>query len=217
MSTSPTPMPPEPTRWSRAHRAAGLALALGALTASACGTISDAYGDGSRVEYVPWRGDGRGGHALALPDEDGLTPTPWMGEVTARCREIEPLMRVAAMEHQVDIGLIAGIIHVESHFRATARSRSGARGLMQVMPTVGKRMDCGDLSDPQRNIRCGVLILKRFLARYEQQVIFGLSAYNAGYKVPNDALAEGALPANYAYVEKVLASRVSYLRNGCGP
>jgi len=195
---------------------------LAALTCVAIGAgcaTADYYdeGGGSRVDYEPWSGTGRGGHTVHIPDDPGgLAPARWEGVVTERCREVEPLMRVAAMEHRVDIGLIAGIIHVESHFNATAKSRSGARGLMQVMPSVGRRLKCGNLTDPKRNIQCGVTILKRFLARYDDRVIFGLSAYNAGYKIPNDALEDGELPANYSYVEKVLASRVSYLRYGCG-
>ena len=213
MTPSPAPMhlSPRPVPCSRA----GALAALVALLASAgCGTI-DAY-DESRVEYVPWRGEGRGGHSIELPDDDGLAPERWGGRVSERCRDVEPLMRVAAMEHQVDVGLIAGIIHVESSFRRDARSRSGARGLMQVMPKIGKRLKCGDLTDPKRNIQCGLTILKRFMARYDDRVIFGLSAYNAGYKVPNEALEADELPSNYRYVEKVLAARVSYLRYGCG-
>lgn len=210
MQTPPSPRPRNP-----AGRHLVVAAAL-AVTATACGTTSDYY-DESNVEYVSWSGGGRRSDPVTLPDDAGsLNPERWAGIVATRCREIEPLMRVAAMEQRVDIGLIAGIIHVESHFRADARSKSGARGLMQVMPTVGKRLKCGDLTDPERNIRCGLTILKRFLARYDDRVIFGLSAYNAGYKVPNEALDDGELPSNYPYVEKVLASRVSYLRYGCG-
>jgi soluble lytic murein transglycosylase-like protein len=207
------PMPlPHPT--ARRARAPALAALVALLATAGCGTI-DAY-DESRVEYVPSRGARRGGHGMELPDDDGLTPERWDGRVSERCREVEPLMRVAAMEHQVDVGLIAGIIHVESSFRPDARSRSGARGLMQVMPKIGKRLKCGDLTDPKRNIQCGLTILKRFMARYDDRVIFGLSAYNAGYKVPNEALEADELPSNYRYVEKVLAARVSYLRYGCG-
>ncbi len=137
-------------------------------------------------------------------------------EYDRRCLEVEPVMRVAAMEHQVDIGLIAGIIHVESKFRADAVSRSGARGLMQVMPSVGRRLRCGDLFEPQSNIACGLTVLKRFMARYDEELVYGLSAYNAGYRIPNKAREAGELPDNISYIDKVLESRSSYLRHGCG-
>jgi len=187
-----------------------LAACFGSL--AACGTIYPE--DDSSVDYLP--SDRTNTDRGALPLGDGLAPTPFSPEVAERCLELEPLMRVAAMEHRVDVGLIAGIIHVESAFRTDAKSKVGARGLMQVMPAVGKRLKCGDLTDPARNIRCGVTILKRFLEHYDDEVILGLSAYNAGYKVPNDALEDNVLPTNYRYVERVLASRVAYLRHGCG-
>lgn len=196
-----------------------LPLLLG-LSLAACGATAT-NGGGSRVEYD--RPPVAGGLVAARPGGAFIGPTgtlydgrAWAGAVTERCLEVEPVMRVAAMEHQVDIGLIAGIIHVESKFRADAVSRSGARGLMQVMPSVGRRLRCGDLFEPQSNIACGLTVLKRFMARYDEELVYGLSAYNAGYRIPNKAREAGELPDNISYIDKVLESRSSYLRHGCG-
>jgi hypothetical protein len=211
-----------------------LALTIPALAAlAACGTARDARLE-SDVDYIAIDRDGRPRQAARVTTKpnvttgdrpsdrafyDRHTPAlagPWSGVVTERCRAIEPMMRVAAAEHGVDVGLIAGIVRTESTFDVTARSRRGATGLMQVMPSVGRRLRCGDLRDPERNLACGLTILKRFLARYDDQLIYGLSAYHAGYRVPNDAIENGTVPSNMRYIEKVLGYRATYLRHGCG-
>ncbi len=150
----------------------------------------------------------RGGHAQAMA---------WRGRVTERCRNLESSLQRAAAAHQVDVGLIAGIVRVESSFNPDAvNRRSGATGLMQVMPSVGERLRCGDITEVETNIKCGLTILKRFMKRYDNSLIYGLSAYNAGYRIPNRARKTGTLPSNFKYVEKVLSARTSYLRHGCG-
>lgn len=194
-------------------RAAALAALACIAVAGACGSTGHAHDD-SDVDSVYFEPGVAPAERLRGP-RGALSPGPWDPETRERCRDVESLMRVAAMEHRVDLGLIAGLIHVESAFRPTAKSRVGARGLMQIMPSTGKRLDCGDLEDPEVNIRCGVEVLKRFLDRYDDDLVYGLSAYNAGYKIPNAAREAGTLPSNYRYVEKVLAARVAYLRHGC--
>ena len=57
----------------------------------------------------------------------------WNNRLSARCQAVEGLIARAAQKHQMDPALIAGIIRVESSFVPSARSRVGARGLMQVL------------------------------------------------------------------------------------
>ncbi len=136
--------------------------------------------------------------------------------MVTRCRELEPLIQEAAVRHAVDVGLIAGLIRVESSFRPTVRSPSGAVGLMQVMPSNGDKLECGDLTEARANIDCGLRVLKRFLAYYDNDLIYALSGYNAGFRRPNEARDKGEMPSNHKYVEKVLSARATYLRRGCG-
>ena len=124
-------------------------------------------------------------------------------------------MREASKRHRVDLGLIAGIIRVESTYRPTVTSHAGAIGLMQVMPSNGRNLKCGDLKNPSKNVECGVQVLKGFLRKYDNDLVYALSGYNAGYRTPNKARREGTLPSNFRYVEKVLAARSAYLRKGC--
>jgi len=133
-----------------------------------------------------------------------------------RCEQYVPLLEAAAQENRLDRGLLVGIVQVESTFRPAAESRAGALGLMQVMPFNGRKLACGDLTDPELNIACGVRVLKGFLRYYGGDIVYALSGYNAGFAQPNKARREGRLPKNHAYVEKVLGARAAYLRHGCG-
>ena len=65
------------------------------------------------------------------------------------------VIRQTAQNHGVDALLVAAIIEVESSFDPCAISRSGAVGLMQVMPATAGNMSLEDLSDPVLNIDYG--------------------------------------------------------------
>jgi hypothetical protein len=80
--------------------------------------------------------------------------------------------------HGVDPGLVRAVIQVESSFAPNARSRKGARGLMQVMPATGRQYGAGNLYDPRTNLDTGIRHLKSLLQKYERSV--ALAAYNAG-------------------------------------
>lgn len=131
------------------------------------------------------------------------------------CKEAEALARSVSKEYGLDVGLIIGIMRTESAFIKNAISPKGAVGLMQVMPEVGNRSGCNDLFDPLENTKCGAKILSYFLGYYGNNLISALSAYNAGFMMPNNAKKEGRIPANFQYVEDVLRARMKWIRFGC--
>jgi len=141
----------------------------------------------------------------------------WPSSMEKRCLLLEPLIDEASERRDVDRGLVAGIIRTESSFRPWVVSHAGAIGLMQVMPRNGEKLECGPLRDPAANIECGITVLEGFLRAYKDDLTYTLSAYNAGWRIPNRAKKAGTLPSNFAYVEKVMAARAHYLRNGCAP
>jgi len=67
---------------------------------------------------------------------------------------------------------------IESGGNPQALSKSGAMGLMQVMPFHS----CASW-EPEANIACGVSILENYIARSNGNVREGLAAYNAGMTV----------------------------------
>lgn len=131
------------------------------------------------------------------------------------CRQAWDIATTVGTEAGIDPGILFGIMRVESTLAVNAMSCVGAVGLMQVMPGPADRLGCGDRLDPLDNARCGVQILSRFLKRYKNDLILGLSAYNAGFGMPNTAKKKNKIPANFSYPENVLRVRAKFLRWGC--
>jgi soluble lytic murein transglycosylase-like protein len=132
-----------------------------------------------------------------------------------RCSELMPLIARVSQETEVELAMLVGILRTESNFRNDVQSRVGARGLAQVMPSTARAKKCGDLTDPYQNVLCGARVLKAFVEYYRGDLILGLSGYNAGHAMPNQARRTREMPANTDYVEKVLWARARFLDRGC--
>lgn len=85
-------------------------------------------------------------------------------------------------------GLITAVMRQESNFHPGARSHAGAVGLMQVLPSVGRRLARGEgigsvstrrLYDPAVNIRLGTKFLAMNLDKYDGNIALAISSYNA--------------------------------------
>jgi soluble lytic murein transglycosylase len=125
--------------------------------------------------------------------------------------------------YDLDPALLAAVIYQESHFRADARSSSGAIGLMQLLPstaqgiadhTGGTRYKPSDLYDPEINIRYGAWYLSHLLKKYGSEKL-ALAAYNAGQQNVDDWLATGkgiVYPETRAYVKRVEELKNLYRR-----
>jgi len=132
------------------------------------------------------------------------------------CEKYSSIVRRVAGEHDLEPELVMALVKVESSFNPECKSRVGARGLMQVMPRTGKHMKCGtDLHDPETNVECGCRVLKRYLKLYDGNLIYALSAYNAGPGNANPSARGRYLPFNFKYVEKIFRWRNVFVRFGC--
>jgi soluble lytic murein transglycosylase len=128
-----------------------------------------------------------------------------------------------ARNYELDAALVAAVIYRESKFDVDARSRSGAIGLMQVLPdtargiainTGGSRFRVEDLYDPEINVRYGSFYLRRLLRKYGEERL-ALAAYNAGQANVDRWLSRGegiGFPETREYVDDVLATRDVYAR-----
>lgn len=99
-------------------------------------------------------------------------------------KHFEREVLAAAAQFSVDNNLIYAVMRAESNFRADACSRSGAVGLMQIMPSTAEFIctQAGtewDVHDPEENILLGVWYL-RYLEGKFQDLDTVLAAYNAG-------------------------------------
>jgi soluble lytic murein transglycosylase-like protein len=94
--------------------------------------------------------------------------------------EMHQMLAHAGAAHHIDEDLLASVVRAESGGQVKAVSRTGARGLMQLMPGTASAMGVDDAFQPQQNIAGGTAYLDALLTRYHDNVALALAAYNAG-------------------------------------
>ena len=94
--------------------------------------------------------------------------------------DIRGFLAHAGAVHDIDIDLLASVMHAESGGRATVLSRAGAVGLMPLMPATALALGVADPLRPEQNIAGGTAYLDALLTRYKNNLALALAAYNAG-------------------------------------
>lgn len=93
-------------------------------------------------------------------------------------RPFAELISTVAASHNVDKRLVHALIQQESNYQARARSKKGAKGLMQLMPATARQYGVRNSYDPKSNLEAGVRHLKDLMSRLDLPT--ALAAYNAG-------------------------------------
>ena len=94
--------------------------------------------------------------------------------------ELKGFIATAGAQRNIDVDLLASIIHNESGFHPKAVSSAGAQGLMQLMPGTARTLGVQDSFNPGQNINGGAAYLDQLLTRYHDDVTLAVAAYNAG-------------------------------------
>jgi soluble lytic murein transglycosylase len=129
-----------------------------------------------------------------------------------------------AKRYDVDPFLVYAIMKVESKYDTLAISRSGAKGLMQIMDKTGawgaSQVSIKDythdvLFKPEVNVQIGCWYISKLIRQYEGNMSMALAAYNAGtgniakwchdpkYSLDGKTLYEIPFKETRAYVQKV--------------
>ncbi len=109
-----------------------------------------------------------------LPNKAQLAPAALTTE------DLNQMLARAGVEHNVDRDLLASVVKAESNGNARAVSRTGAQGLMQLMPATAADLGVQDSFRPDQNVRGGSTYLDALLTRYHDNLALALAAYNAG-------------------------------------
>ncbi|WP_432459364.1 MULTISPECIES: lytic transglycosylase domain-containing protein [unclassified Agarivorans] len=120
-----------------------------------------------------WRLLMRTPEAFAKPKSIVQAPNPLNNNA------YQQLIIDTAKRYNLDPALIHAIIATESNYKNNAVSRSGAMGLMQLMPATAKRFSVTDPFVPEQNIEAGSRYLRWLLDEF-QSLQLALAAYNSG-------------------------------------
>ena len=94
--------------------------------------------------------------------------------------DLGEMLANAGHAHNLDVDLLASLVKAESGGNARAVSRTGAKGLMQLMPRTATELGVEDSFKPDQNVRGGSTYLDWLLTRYHENMALALAAYNAG-------------------------------------
>lgn len=101
--------------------------------------------------------------------------------------------------------LVAAVVEAESGYDRWAVSRVGARGLMQLMPSVWVENGVTDPHDVRANLQAGAGHLRRLLDRFGE-LTFAIAAYNAGAATVERSGGVPPYRETRRFVRRVLAS-----------
>lgn len=99
-------------------------------------------------------------------------------------KELDQAIVWYAKQHRLSPALLRAVIKAESGFDPSAVSRTGAKGLMQLMPRTAASLKVRDPFNPIENIGGGAKHLRYLLDRFHGNLPMAIAAYNAGeYRV----------------------------------
>lgn len=119
--------------------------------------------------------------------------------------QLDAIFGEAASKYGVDAKFLKAIAKCESDFSPECTSRSGAMGIMQLMPQTAASLGVTNAYDPYQNIMGGARYISEKLAQYNGDKSLALAAYNAG---SGNVAKYGGIPPfkeTQNYVAKVMA------------
>ena len=124
-------------------------------------------------------------------------------------------------EYDIDKYLVYAIIKAESNFEETAKSKSDAIGLMQIMEETAKEtarnidleVTYEELFEPEININIGLKYYKELLEKYNNNYKMAIVAYNAGIGNVDKWIKDGIINEDGSNLENVpFKETENYLR-----
>ncbi len=144
------------------------------------------------------------------PDKKAVSGNDTFASFLGETKTLDSIFEEAAKKYNVSVDLLKAIGKAESNFDSKAVSRSGAQGIMQLMPATAASLGVTDSFDARQNIMGGAKYISGLLNKYEGNTGLALAAYNAG---SGNVAKYGGIPPfkeTQNYVKKVL----NYMNQG---
>jgi membrane-bound lytic murein transglycosylase MltF len=142
-------------------------------------------------------------------------------EELRRFEQLVDLFRKYSDKYQVDFLLMLAQGFQESGLDQSVKSQAGAIGVMQVLPSTGKELKVGDITQVENNIHAGVKYIRFMVDEYFanepmerlDKGLFAFAAYNAGpgrlRQLRKEAASRGLNPnVWFNNVERVASERI---------
>ncbi len=142
----------------------------------------------------------------ALLDTQGVTNIEIVDDSQNKT-DYEALAEHYALQYGLKPSLVKKVIQVESGWNPYAVSKSGAMGLMQLMPDTARILGVTNPFDPEQNIRAGVRYLKYLLDLFGGDLEKALAAYNAGPTVVRKYNGVPPIKETIRYLKKIKVDR----------
>ncbi|HTS83604.1 MAG TPA: lytic transglycosylase domain-containing protein [Usitatibacter sp.] len=142
------------------------------------------------------------------------TPTAPYTPTADELERYTAIIKTASQSYGVDSRLVHAVISAESNYNPNAVSRTGAKGIMQLMPDTARRYGVQNSMDPIENIHAGTKYLRDLLAMFKGRLDLALAAYNAG---ENAVIRNGGIPPyaeTRSYVPRVLGYYREFQKKG---
>ncbi|WMY72781.1 lytic transglycosylase F [Buttiauxella selenatireducens] len=135
--------------------------------------------------------------------------------------QVTDIFRKYGQQYNIDWLMMVAQGYQESRLDQKVRSKSGAIGVMQVLPTTGKELNVGDIRLIDPNINAGVKYIRFMCDRYFadekmtdlNKLLFTFASYNAGpakiARLRKEAVAQGYDPnVWFNNVERIAQLRI---------
>jgi len=148
-----------------------------------------------------------------------------------RFEEMLALFQKYGAQYNFDPLMLAAQGYQESTLDQNKKSKVGAIGVMQVMPTTGKELKVGDITVTESNIHAGAKYMDQLMTQYfsdvnfteQNRTLFAFASYNCGpgnvSKMRKEAEKRGLDPnqwfnnAEVVTAEKIGMETTTYVRN----
>jgi soluble lytic murein transglycosylase len=112
------------------------------------------------------------------------TPAHWNYIDLRFSMPYQALLQNKTQQHNISLAWAYGIMRRESVYSVDAKSRSGAMGLMQLMPKTAKSLEhiknINDVYQPELNVHLGTKLLSQLKNDFGDNLVLASAAYNAG-------------------------------------